>query len=205
MLIQAIGIASPCLKLTDCILPWLFEAALSTHEVVAQSSYTALSRTCQLKNHERLCNVFIPLACIVRVLAKLGAKSDVLASLDLELPSVTDASVNSSQRRNAIWRLVNLTHILGCHKLFFDYDVPSLISLLMAIGMDASTDFDLRQDIVTAIEVLCNGYCGSHSHERSDIVSYCYMLYPAQMNWGNSAIGKGHLQQDPLLSELTCC
>ncbi|THH04409.1 hypothetical protein EW145_g5543 [Phellinidium pouzarii] len=170
----------PSFSLSCGFLSWLFEVSLFSQGHLARSSSNLLHHICE--THPSAKETFVSVSPILKALVWLGARKDVLDTIGFDdLPCNTHG--NAPYQSEVLWRLSRLINLFGKNKMLDPTVVPSCVSLMIAIGMDVQTDFDLKLSITAAINTLIIGYCSRFTMERGEMeLSICSRILPLTAN-----------------------
>lgn len=104
----------------------------------------------------------------LRSLAKLRPSQAVLQALGIELQSPSNPALSLDAGQALLSQFVRVLVALGRMRAIEPEAVPTCVTLLLAIGLDAASTLDARLDVMSAVETLCNAYC---SEARGQVVS----------------------------------
>ena len=147
---------------------WLFEVAICLNGDIAIAAHDTLIHISELSTTQE--NLLVSMSPLRKALARYHARMDVLEALGVDNIPCQDNIIDMSQRSEALWRLSEIVTIFASKKMLDEEDVPTYFALILAIGMDRSTSFNLRLSIRRTLNALIRSYCGEFSEERGEMV-----------------------------------
>lgn len=162
------------------MMEWLFEIAICSPGKLGYASHTVLEHICDhIKKNECFT---ISLSPVLKLLSKFGARSSVLELLEVEVPTNEGIIASKVHRSAALWRLSELFCLFATKKMLNSEDVPFCVVVLLAVGLDIQTEFNLRLSLKSSLGALIKEYCEESEYQRGEMVSF---IFPILYNVGN--------------------
>lgn len=154
------------------MMEWLFEIAICSPGKLGYTSHTVLEHICDhIKKNEYFT---VSLAPVLKLLSKFGARSSILKVLEVEVPPYQGAVASKAHRAAALWRLSELLCLFAKKKMLNNEDVPFCVVVLLVIGLDVQTEFNLRLSLKSSLSALIKGYCEESEYQRGKMVSFIF-------------------------------
>ena len=154
-------------RISPDALTWLFEVATGAYS----DSLSAFSALEFIYTSASKALPPFPFVAVTKFLERMSPSEDCIQKLRLQVSHANKTILGTADRETAIKTFVMLLEVLGRSRALQTGDVPTCIQLLVGIGMDPSTSFNLRLRIKSSINTLLVTFLPNFENQRSQLVS----------------------------------